>query len=110
MDAGIVNVFRDMIDVLKYGGPYAGWALFIILWWRKDSEVRAIRREVTNLAVMQVETSVKTERTLISVGEALEGLADHVSGVEKILDKILLLKQLRVHDGELGALPSEEEP
>lgn len=106
MGVEVLDILDRLVDILRSGGPWAVAAIFILMWWRKDSEVKSLQRGVTDLATSQVETNVKTERTLISVGDAMRGLADHVDGMEKLLDKILWLKQLK--EGDLKQLPPKE--
>ena len=91
-----LSLLKELVDVLRDGGPYAVTAIFILMWWRKDVEVKGIRKESAQMAVEQVATNVKTERSIVTVGQALNGLADHVQSVERTLTKILTIKQLKL--------------
>lgn len=91
-----LSLLKELVDVLRDGGPYAVTAIFILAWWRKDVEVKGIRKESSKLALEQVATNVKTEHSLVTVGQALNGLADHVQIVERTLTKILTIKQLKL--------------
>jgi len=91
-----LSLLKELVDVLREGGPYAVTAIFILMWWRKDVEVKGIRKESAKFALEQVATNVKTERSLVTVGQALNGLADHVQSVERTLTKILTIKQLKL--------------
>lgn len=87
---------RDLVDTLRTGGPYAVAGIFILMWGWEKREVKAIRKESMKLALSQVETNVKTERSIVTVGTALNGLADHIQAVERTLNKILTIKQLKL--------------
>lgn len=91
-----LSLLQQLVDILRDGGPYAVAGIFILMWGWEKREVKAIRKESMKLALSQVETNVKTERSVVTVGHALNGLADHIHAVEATLTKILTIRQLKM--------------
>ena len=60
MENTLIHIFKELVGVLRDDGPYAGWALFILLWYFERRENKIFRKEGTYLAVAQVENNEKT--------------------------------------------------
>ena len=73
MESDFLGPLRELIGILRDGGAYAGWALFILLWLFERRYVRKLTAELRELAVAQVENNVETKTTLKSIREALHG-------------------------------------
>ncbi|HEC72013.1 MAG: hypothetical protein ACTSW7_01175 [Candidatus Thorarchaeota archaeon] len=89
----IISILKELVGILRDGGPYAGWALFIILWYFERRENKIFRKEGINLAIAQVENNVKTEMTLQSLKEALSGVKYSLGDITAILNKIQTMKE-----------------
>ena len=89
----LIQSLKDLVGILRDGGPYAGWALFIILWYFERRENRLFRKEGSKLAIAQVENNVKTEMTLISLKEALGGVKHSLDSVVLKLNEICAMKK-----------------
>lgn len=93
MEQTLLHILKELIAILRDGGPYAGWALFILLWYFERRENKLVRKEGTNLALTQVENNVKTEMTLISLKEALTGVKYSLNEITTVLNKIHTMKE-----------------
>ena len=93
MEQTLLHILKELINILRDGGPYAGWALFILLWYFERRENKILRKEGTYLAVTQVENNVKTEMTLISLKEALNGVIHSLRDLTTVLNKIQTMKE-----------------
>lgn len=55
---------KAIVEVLAAGGPTAMAAVFALAWWLERRENRRMQKEVLDLAVAQVQASVKMETTM----------------------------------------------
>ena len=67
-----VPVLRDLVGILKDGGAYAGWALFVVMWYYERRANRKSSSDVLEIVVMKVRNDVELEKTI----EALTGGID----------------------------------
>lgn len=98
-----IKAFEDLVEVLKVGGGYAGWALFLILWWRADKRYVAAMSDLKDIALAKLENDVKTEETLKAnakgldgIGHRLESLGEKHGVIKSVLEKILLIKSSKL--------------
>ena len=79
MENEFLGPLRELIDILRDGGAYAGWALFILLWFFERRYVKKLTSDLQGLAVAQVENNVETKGTLNAVREAMHGVEYELS-------------------------------
>lgn len=89
----IIRIFKELVNILRDGGPYAGWALFILLWYFERRENKKTQKESAKLALVQVENNVKTQTTLESLKEALSGVKNSLEEIITLLNRIYALKE-----------------
>jgi len=69
-----VEVLRGLVDVLKSGGVYAAWGLFVVLWYFERRQNVKMNKELVEIAVLKVKGDVAVERTLMGISETLKTL------------------------------------
>jgi len=93
MNQTFIGVLKELVGILRDGGPYAVSAVFLMLWFFERRENRILRKEGTGLAVAQVENNVKTEMTLTSLKEALSGVKHKLEELKTEFQRICVMKE-----------------
>jgi len=74
MDTGMLDFLRELTQVLKDGGAYAGLALCVCLWLMERRYSAKLVESLRMMTVAQVENNVETRLTMKSLGEGLAGI------------------------------------
>ena len=69
-----VTILGDLIHTLKDGGAYAGWALFVLMWYYERRSNKKSSKDMIDIAVLKIRGDVKTENSLLSLIEAINSL------------------------------------
>jgi hypothetical protein len=64
------------VELLKTGGPWTLLAIVLIMYWRKDKELRALYLRMIDMSTLQAGLVAKTEMTLAALRETLTGAID----------------------------------
>jgi hypothetical protein len=89
MDPGLIDFLRELTQVLKDGGAYAGWALFVCLWLVERRYSAKLVESLRTMAVAQVENNVETRLTMKTLGEGLAGIEYEQGEVKEQLRDVM---------------------
>jgi hypothetical protein len=62
-----LTLLAQFVDLLKTGGPWTLLAVMIVMYVRKDAELRRLYLRVIDMATVQAGISAKTEMTISSL-------------------------------------------
>lgn len=71
MDAASIRDIRDLVDVLKTGGPYAVTAVFIFFFVRERRETRRLTDKIIAMAENSVAATVAQTTAVTSLRDML---------------------------------------
>lgn len=89
MEIEALGTLRELTNVLRDGGAYAGWALFILLWGLERHYNRRSTKEFGQMAMAQIEAATEMRMTLLAVKDGLHGVEyelDHAKQRLQTLD------------------------
>jgi len=60
-------VLQQLVELFQKGGPWTMLVITLIMYWKKDNELRKLYLRVIDMATVQAGISAKTEMTISSL-------------------------------------------
>lgn len=72
----MANEFRQLVDVLMAGGPYAIVVALAFAYWRKDQYIGQLHKQILDLSVQNVQAVTAMKEAIGGLKDALNSLSN----------------------------------